>query len=355
MKKLLLLTFSVCSLFCYGQHVIQSSTNSPRLGDNVVKQEVPYFSSGLPGDDVMWDFSMLDPIRDYPIEYFCDTDSVVLKGIEPEIMYKYVSQIDTLKLIGYENPQTYMCYTEPVVLLTYPFSYGDSLRTFFRGIGVYCLKNGIRTRGSVSVDADAYGSIILPDDTINDVLRLHVIKSGSVNMNILSDTTVFDPDNLKQEIEERYQWYARGYRYPLFETISTSYYNNMEYISSYQKAYACFPAEQHLLGDSINEEIMLKDSVSCGSYDNVGENDIIHYSVETNGSNVIVNYDLDSSANITSLICNQMGFVFRRNSVFQSAGDDYSLNIDCSGLRKGVYILYLNVNGKIYNEKINLK
>lgn len=32
----------------------------------------------------------------------------------------------------------------------------------------------------------------------------------------------------------------------------------------------------------------------------------------------------------------------------------YEVQIDCNGLRPGIYILYINVNGKVYSEKVTL-
>lgn len=355
MKKLLLLTFSVCSLCCYGQHTLTVDANSPRPGDEFTTQRVETFSPGLSGEDILWDFSFIEPIEDYSKEYFLDLDSITVVGLDPDLMSRYVIVNDSLKNIGYENAQTFMSYKRPLVLLTYPFAYGDSISTRYRGDGMYCSVNGIHTRGIISVDADAYGSVILSsEDTIQNVLRVHILKSGSYNMNILSDTTAFDPNNLKQEIEERYQWYARGYRYPIFETVTTSFYNNTEPVSCLQKAFCNLPDNQRLLRDSLNADILYNDSINNGRH-NSGDSDIIDYNIETNGNNISITYDLKEKATISTLLCNQMGFVYRRSSVTQDAGEGYSLNMDCTGLRRGVYILYINVNGKIYNEKVNLK
>ena len=49
-----------------------------------------------------------------------------------------------------------------------------------------------------------------------------------------------------------------------------------------------------------------------------------------------------------------MGFLFVSRQWTQEAGQGYSAQIDCNGLRPGVYILYINVNGKVYSEKVTL-
>jgi hypothetical protein len=49
-----------------------------------------------------------------------------------------------------------------------------------------------------------------------------------------------------------------------------------------------------------------------------------------------------------------MGMLYRRESFSMPAGEGYSKTVDCTGLLPGTYILYLNVNGKVYTEKVKL-
>ncbi len=82
--------------------------------------------------------------------------------------------------------------------------------------------------------------------------------------------------------------------------------------------------------------------------------DIIHYNIETEGKVIRLLYDLDENATITTIVANHMGFLSVYNQWTQQAGQGYSAQIDCNGLRPGIYILYINVNGKIYSEKVTL-
>lgn len=353
MKKFFITPLLLCVLSTHAQQTVTFDANAPRIRDKFVKQEMEYFSPGQSGEDVVWEFSNLEVLKDYPIEYFSDSDSVLITALEPTMLRKYAVTSDTLKYVGYETALKNMDYERPIILLTYPFSYGDGISNPFIGNGIYCGTSSIRTIGSVSSEADAFGSILLSEeDTIRNVLRVHIVRSASVNMNALNDTTVFDPNNLKQEIEERYQWYARGYRYPLFETVSTTNYNNMEPVSCLQKAYSYLPDKQRLLNDPLNESITNRDSIAGQSR---SDNTIINYKTYVNGSDITINYDLTEKATVTILVCNHMGFVYHHSSFTQSAGIGYTRDITCNGLPHGVYILYLNVNGKVYSEKVELK
>ena len=50
-----------------------------------------------------------------------------------------------------------------------------------------------------------------------------------------------------------------------------------------------------------------------------------------------------------------MGMVYRNQQWKGAATEHNVMSIDCSGLRRGHYILYMNVEGKIYHEKIAIK
>ena len=349
--------FVVLSCICasvFSQNVIGFDTNSFRQGDKIDKQEICFFPQGPDGENIIWNFSETPIVGEYPIEYICEKDSFVTASLEPICINKYVASTDTLKLIGFETALEYLNYNPSIVMCTYPFHFGDSICTPFKGEGVYCGTNSIQTRGIMTVIADAHGSIVLSQgDTISNVLRVHSIKSSSVNMNILNDTTVFDSDNLKQVIEERYQWYARGFRYPLFETINTTCYNNMVPVTNLKKAYYSLPQEQRLLRNTTNEDSGNQDSLNSQQVcDNA---DIISYSVDINGSSIIISYSLTEDANISTLLCNQMGVTFQNASLTMHAGECYQNSFNTNGLRSGIYILYINVNGKVYSEKVNLK
>ena len=82
--------------------------------------------------------------------------------------------------------------------------------------------------------------------------------------------------------------------------------------------------------------------------------DIIHYQIEVHGNVLQMTYGLDEDATIATIVANRMGMVCVSRQWTQEAGQGYSAQIDCSGLRPGIYILYINVNGKVYSEKVTL-
>ena len=69
---------------------------------------------------------------------------------------------------------------------------------------------------------------------------------------------------------------------------------------------------------------------------------------------VTIHYATDHDTQMTALVANAQGYVYKRTDQSCSAGNGQT-TIDCSGLRKGQYIIYINVDGDHYAEKVNLK
>lgn len=152
----------------------------------------------------------------------------------------------------------------------------------------------------------------------------------------------------------RYDWYARGYQYPIFSTISSTSYDDLTPLGTTQNSYCLLPDIQKISYDPYNEDIRRQDSLDAVNGDNAGQ-DIIHYSTSLIGNKITVKYSLDQAADINVLICDPWGIVRRQKRVHCDKGENYSMTFDCGGLSHGQYVLYMNVNGKIYNEKIAIR
>lgn len=320
--------------------------------DVVSFQDIPYFYAEGNGEKVIWDFS--DNLsEDNKIRICLQKDTldryVVLS--DHDITYFKLSN-DTLFLVGEESPLSKIDYTMPQLAMHFPLEYGDSLSVPFKGYGVYCGDHPFREQGMSSVLGDAAGSIVIGEDTIQNVLRVYTLKSYSICMDI--DSAALDTAKLKQVIEERYDWYARGYRYPIFTTITSTSYDNMQAIATGQKAWCMLPEVQELLSDQYNQDIRRNDSLTKAGQ-SIAESDIIHYTIRQDGGQIEISYSLDGPADIKALVADVMGITYRQAHQHRSSGDGCSLRLDCSGLRYGQYIIYMNVNGKVYSQNITLK
>ena len=335
--------------FAQDVHCVLNAANFPVSGDTLLMKEVKYIDAGNGGDSALWDFRSVEWTENTQNEFFCSTDTNRLLRIGQMFIEKYSLQHDTLFQIGLESPLNTIDYTTPIPVLYSPFEFGDTLVKDFLGEGTYCQKYHVQTYGTIQMIADGEGRLVLTEgDTLRNVLRIHTLKTSSIGMQLLSDTTEIAPDRFRQEIVDKYQWYVKGNRYPVFEKTSTASYNNLELISCIQNA-SCSIIQPMIQVGYDEEGADSESSVEPAFVP------IINYDVSINGGIVTVSYRLSESVPLTALVCNRLGYVYHSLTTSNDSDTDYSLAIDCSGLSSDVYILYLNVGGQVFSEKIDLR
>ena len=346
----ILLLLTVISLETEAQNILTVQLNAIRDNDVINRQEVDCVEPGLDGQDLVWDFSKVNVLqKKCAIEYYSDSNAVIL-GIDGQSIQKFKLSNDSLFVVGYEDPLNIITYHRPMTAMAFPMVFGSKTsEAFYEGRGLYCNRNAIETVGTVNIEADASGMIILSDkDTLKNVLRIHTLRTSSIGVE--KDNLIRDTTQRHMEIVDTYQWYARGYRYPVFETKTISTYHNTNHVSSSKKAYRYMPDEQLLLNDSLNREIAHNDSV----INMEGDRSIIDFHVDTHGKVVVMTYTLTKSASVMTMVTNIMGMVLRREKQTRPAGEVCTMELDCNSLRKGEYIFYINVNGQTCSQKIYL-
>ena len=342
------------------QNTLSQAANLMQPGDSVTKERVEYVYAGEGGEHAVWDFSNLDSEDTYYIKYDTISESQ-LTGYDMQKTYNYRLTSDSLLMTGYESPLLSIDYQQPLLIQYFPLKFGQTYSADYQGNGRYCSTHFERNYGSVRITADAIGTLILSEkDTLPNTLRIYTINTEAIRLN--RDSCRNDSDNLKLVITEHYQWYALGYRYPVFETITSSTYDNMDHVATSQYAYRCPPEIQIEMNDSTNERIRCEQqreadnqNMHNGSQTSQGRDVGFTYDVDVNGNQIAINYSIEKTATIRAMIVDVMGNVYHDIQQTNQAGTNYSLDIDCTGLRRGQYIIYINVNGTVYNNKIPIK
>ena len=344
----LALLFGIASV--YGQ--VNLSELDQASADSLQKCRIRYFSPGRGGRNIVWDFSGKLESKGSSQVMFMKDSTDMISVIEPGRISYYRTTPDTLILFGSESPLEKRDYAIRKTSKRFPLAYGDSIGNPFRCEGMYCGNHPFRVAGTTSVMVDADGSIVLAEnDTVRNVLRVHTIDSYAICMDL--DSAALDTARLTQIIDERYEWYLPESQYPIIEDVTSTSYFNMDVVGTTRYAYCNLPADQVSFYITQTDEDI--DGEQEGFSD--GEQqvpDIIHYQIETIGKVIQMTYDLDENATITTIVANHMGMLCTSRQWTQDAGQGYSTQIDCNGLLPGVYILYINVNGKVYSEKVTL-
>lgn len=347
---LLILLLLFWTTTAYGQ--VNLSDMSPASTDSLHKCKIRYISPGTGGKNRVWDFSKkLGSKGSSQVKFMKDSNGVVSVFKPSRILY-YRTSLDTLFLIGSESQLEKREYVQEKISKKFPLEYGDSLSRHFRCEGMYCGDHPFREEGITTVRVDAEGSLVLAEnDTVRNVRRVHTIDSYSICMDL--DSAALDTAKLTQVIDERYEWYLPESQYPILEDFTSTTYCDMEAIGTTKHAYCNLPENQETYYITPGDENETEEEEGSSS-DEQQIPEIIHYRIEVQRKDINIIYDLDEDATITTIVANHKGMLCLNKQWTQEAGQECSTQIDCNSLRPGVYILYINVNGKIYSEKITL-
>ena len=354
MKKTMMVLWVLMPVCMLAQNTLTKATNLIRNGDIVKYQSMEYSYQIGNGKDVVWDFGDVDGLNEiYSIAFEIDTLNNYIKKDDNGI-FAYSIFSDLLKQTKEENRLLRIVYHQPKLAMKYPLQFGDSLALNFSGTGIYCGDHHVKVNGQVNIHADGIGTLILPKkDTLRNTLRVYTLTTTTTAMDM--DSMSLDTARIRQVISERYDWYVRGYRYPFYSTLLCTSYSGLTPIASRQYAYCLRPSELlYVSADVANDSILHDDSINREKK-KLAEKNIIHYSINVYGSMISLNYTLDEDASVTTIVSSVMGIIYHQNRRTVKANDDVNIRFDCSGMQSGQYILYINVNGKIYNEKVILK
>ncbi len=328
-------------------------------------------------DSLFWDFSKMETMNPkYTVWRVEKSDSLqqTTTVVERGTRHTFCQQGDSLLIRGYRSRRSEVGYDEQEVYLLLPMAAGDSIQGFFHGRGTYGDKVALRQYGRYKTKAVGVGTLMLPDSvSMDNVLRVHTERlvsckqypitlrdsmlpytADSVRASLMTDTAAY--------IVHTDRWYAPGYRYPVVEKRDVYKGDGSPEIS--QTLY--YPAGNQVEDNPDDEENatireLMADShkqmdttLNSGTDPDETTAFLRNIKVSTNGAAVSVSYDLQKDATVTALVCNVSGIVFRQQSQTGRAGESCQMTIRCGGLRKGQYVLYLNVNGQVTGHTVTL-
>ncbi|MBN2212958.1 MAG: T9SS type A sorting domain-containing protein [Bacteroidales bacterium] len=296
----------------------------------------------LPGDDgenIIWDFSGIEKTNAFTgfvKSSYHSVNSQIFPQANTELQefnnrFYFRIADNRIEQVGYASKDNTVvtAFDKPFVKMVYPFTMGDHFEGIYGGL----YKTGTQSsviRGNYLVEADAYGTLILPENFIvANTLRVKTMKNYTYQIN--------GSDHLFEITT--YRWYCDWYRYPLLVlTRITSTVNNSTSVIN-QAAYnnqLSIPAttiSKRILGDRLFEV-----------YPNPTNRLLrICYSVKDGGRVSFVLYNL-SGAEIKILYDEDM------------TEGTYHLESDLTdeGLSEGVYLLKADIAGHIQAQQIIL-
>lgn len=298
---------------------------------------------GKSGEDVVWDYhylSISDDCKHFYTLCIDDTTSIVTGEKENNLCLLQNAGLYILKSASHLKR---MDYQKQPLLLPSTLSYGDSVYNEFEGKGWYSDSRAMEEEGDMTAVADAYGTLIFPDgDTLTNVLRIHTIRNADIG---IEPDTVFRKDSpRKQMVTEKYLWYASGCRFPVLISSSQSCFDNGQLLTREEDAYVLCPEFAKKTKPARQDvEPSLRDSEA-----------MIHYTVEVHDKVITLRYDLLEDCSVKAIVANVAGIVYREKQLSGDSGISNECVIDCGGLHSGEYVLYINVNGQVFQQKVKL-
>lgn len=350
--------------------------NSPRSGDEIIKQQVEFKDPGREGENVIWDFGKLKSINNrYSLTYSspdlldnsyyilgrdtiqANNDSVrYLIGTEHSTMYYLQVKDNSLYVLGHENATTSLKYTPSLLSMAYPTNYNEPHQKQYQSKGLYSCRIPFESQGEIKQTADAYGVMILPSgDTLKNVMRVKTVQTIK--------ETIFDVNNHVNTIldmnVENYKWFSKGYRYPIFETIKTIPQDSTA--NEFSTAFF-FPPQEHLYLDTDPDNLAVLDSlwdidhkiqdVTDPTQEQPNANLSYNFYPNPVESLLTVEYYLEKPSSVTISLYNLEGRLIKTVVKPISSSGVYSEQIDCSSLAKGTYIISIGTGYKVYSDKV---
>ena len=332
-------SFLLVNSILLSAQTLTSERHTPYGRDSLLVYKMPYLAVPDTGRNCIWDFSAL-PLDsavflnvDYSFPLSEDTNQLCLHR-EHNNYYYHISE-DTLWQTGYENSRASMHYTHPFPRLRFPFAYGDSLSGRFTGEGQYCHLIPLSIEGAISAYADASGLLILPDDTIDNALRVHTLMHYQEKKHPLHSVQ-----------EERYFWYGENCRYPLVESVTTHTIKKGDTVSFRSTYY--YPQEQE--GTPFEEQLQSENMTEADAADSLVTD--VCYLPNPVYNDVQIKYSLARQAQVyISLHYN--GGVTTYQSPVQSEEEGYHIvKINMSGMPIGSYVVYIHAGDTIVRGNI---
>jgi len=214
-------------------------------------------------------------------------------------------------------------YDKPFVKMIYPFTYGDIYDGEFSGQYINKDgKKGAKISGWYSLEADGYGTLLLPGDVkINNVLRLKTTRGRSFN------------NGTEESVTTTYRWYAEDVRYPLLSIIQKQNGDDTKNIRTAYYANAESSKEKEKEGKSL---------ISSGSL-------TMRYYPNPFKDELKIDYKLDADSKVKIELYNNSGQKATELVNSNQQKGFYSLNINADGknLNPGIYHIRVTLDGKL--------
>lgn len=363
----------------------QQATNAHafRIGDKLERQQAAYRQFDWQEHQAIWDLSDIDSSDNLSLLEFTenpqDEHGIIANGTNTRYYYRQ-DDLGTF-LMGYENNQSKICYNMPELASLDNMAIGNKASGCFSGYAIYAESVFSRIYGIYECHVGEVGTIILPtNDSIGNVVKVQVTKTTGQHylsdienpkaLQFLVDSiSVYNNDSILHHlatdsclvISTTNRWYAKGYRYPIYETIESHIKGNKV---GFKAAYYSSPQSQKSPGEDEDEKekvrkvgykaspVPNKDIKKNMSKHIFPDETYMDYSLETTSDGQVnVALFCTSNTRISCGIYTMDGMAIGHKEYDGSNQRTYYFSQSLSSYPHGIYILSISVNGQQFSEK----
>ena len=335
---------------------VVKAVHLPMGNDRFSKWQTEWLAPGAAGDSAVWDFSQAIVTDEHHRVMYLAFGDTALVRFEGGGQYIYSISGDTVLWLGYENPTTKAVDSIPPLVMRFPMNYGDSIVTPLYFSGDYCGNNALALKGVYHLSADGRGTLILPDDTVPDVIRLRIEYTAKVKIDRDMDMTpISENDTLMTKTVTAWRWYSSYYRYPLAESILSVYLDPQgNEARRHEVSYIFTPdAQEYALENSPRRMLANMQGYGTGGGHLPGlGNDTTGGSLENlsasySGTAVMLDYDISGeNVQTEAVLTDLQGRVYGSIARHNAESGHQSERMQCGVLPVGDYLLSVNVNGE---------
>lgn len=239
MRKLVLSVFALTSFIVLSaQTIVTHQAHALKVDEHNPMSYCEYIDAGMAGENITWNFNSLKVESSFTgylnnpksSENGSAFSSANIELAEFDSRFYFRSDENKIEQHGYSSSdgKSQIFYSSPFIKMKYPFAYGDIYSGSYTGKYIYSGAETGEVHGSYSVEADAFGTLILSGNiTYENTLRVRTEKSYTIQFK-----------NSSQIVNSvTYRWYTQSHRYPLL--VLTSYTTNSgnSNHTNYQAAY----------------------------------------------------------------------------------------------------------------------
>jgi hypothetical protein len=341
MKQIyLMIAACLAANFCLAQPTITGNAVTPSAGETYTYHgyDASTFNPGASGANVTWDFSGVASSGATTYSYintgsaphgssFPSSNVAIYDAAAPsESFYQLdASQYSVAGIVQGNNDIVDDYNGDIREIVKFPITYQNTFNETFSGTQFIAQVPFTWNRGgNITIEADGYGTLIMPYGTINNVLR---IKTTTV----YSDTDpaqVFPPNNYSEEL---YLWYHPSTKSFLFSYVA------FELVDFGTTTYTGTYLDQVHVG----VEELLASAIDLKMYPN-----------PTNDQ-LSVSFDLQNRSEVQIQVTDMTGRIVMDVPVSSVSAGTQTKTVDLSTLQTGMYMVSILVDNRKVTKMIN--